>query len=378
MSETTPEKVAPVEIPMPSADEMKGLEAALAQIRKAKGADAIIDMTTPQKINAIPTGSLALDLALGIGGIPQGRMVEVYGPESSGKTTLCYHLIAEVQKAGGICAFIDTEHSVDPIYAQNLGVIMQEPHLIFSQPDSGEDALEIAEMLVKSGAVRLIVIDSVAALTPKAELEGEISDQFMGLQARLMSRACRVLKGSASQNNCTILFTNQLREKIGVMFGNPEVTPGGKALKFYASVRMDIRRIETIKEEGEAVANRVRVKVVKNKVAPPFKQAEFNIIYGEGFDTLGTLLDIGVDQGIVGKAGAFYSYPPKENTIGQGKPKARLWLKDNPEVAAEIEHKVLVATGVKREDIIVEAVDQELAADQAEEAAENGEIEIAL
>jgi recombination protein RecA len=324
----------------PSDDQMKALSVALGQIEKKHGKNSVIDMSKdPEPVQSTPTGSLPLDIALGIGGIPVGRIMEVFGPESSGKTTLCYHLIAEVQKAGGIAAFIDTEHSMDAIYAARVGVDMD--HLVVSQPDSGEQALDIVEVLVSSGAVQLIVVDSVAALTPRAELEGEMSDQNVGLQARMMSKACRKLAGPAARNNTTIVFTNQIREKVGVMFGSPETQPGGRALKFYASVRLDIRRIETVKDGQEAVGNRVRVKVVKNKVAAPFRQAEFMITFGEGFDREASLLDFGQESDIalVEKAGAFFTFV-STGEKSQGQAKAKVYLKENPAVADEIELKV--------------------------------------
>jgi recombination protein RecA len=302
------------------AAEQRALEAALAQIERTRGKGTIIDLTgDPIPIASIPTGSLALDRALGIGGLPVGRIVEVFGPESSGKTTLCYHAIAAVQATGRYAAFIDTEHAMDPAYAALCGVDLEK--LVFSQPDSGEDALEITETLLDSGTFGIIAIDSVAALTPKAEIEGEMGDSHMGLQARLMSQALRKLKGKTNGNQTTLLFTNQLREKIGVMFGNPETQPGGRALKFYASIRLDMRRIETLKENGAAYGNRVRVRVVKNKLAPPFKQAEFDLIYGEGFDRLGTLIDLGVETGVVSKSGSYFSLG--ETRLGQGKQNAR-------------------------------------------------------
>lgn len=295
-----------------------------------------------QKLDVIPTSSLALDIALGVGGLPRGRVIEIYGPESSGKTTLSLHAVANVQKAGGIVAFIDAEHALDPIYAKNLGVDIE--NLLISQPDTGEQALEIADTLIRSGAVDLVVVDSVAALVPRAEIEGEMGDSHMGLQARLMSQALRKITGGLNQTGTTIIFINQLRDKIGVMFGSPETTTGGKALKFYASVRLDIRRIEALKDGVNVIGNRTRVKVVKNKVAPPFRQAEFDIIYGEGISYEGNLIDLGVEYGFVKKAGAWYTY--EGDQLGQGKEKARLFLKDNPELAKEIETKVLEKAGI--------------------------------
>ena len=293
-------------------------------------------------MDVIPTGSIALDVALGIGGLPRGRVVEIYGPEASGKTTVALHSVASVQKAGGIAAFIDAEHALDPVYAQRLGVNLDE--LYVSQPDTGEQALEIADTLVRSGAVDLIVIDSVAALTPKAEIEGEMGDSHVGLQARLMSQALRKMTGALSNTNTTMIFINQLREKIGVMFGSPETTTGGKALKFYSSVRLDVRRIETLKDGTEPVGSRTRVKVVKNKVAPPFKQAEFDILYGLGISREGGLIDMGVEQGFVRKAGAWYTYDGDQ--LGQGKENARAFLRDNPDLSDEIEKRIKEKLGI--------------------------------
>ncbi|MCW2997795.1 MAG: recA, partial [Solirubrobacterales bacterium] len=308
------------------------LQGALQQIERQFGKGSVMRMGDPDaqvRVQAIPTGSLALDLALGIGGVPRGRIVEVFGPESSGKTTLMYHIMAEAQKLGGVCAFIDAEHAMDPLYAERIGVDIDE--LLVSQPDYGEQALEIADMLVRSGAVDVICVDSVAALTPRAELEGQMGDQTVGLQARMMSQAMRKLAGNLNRTQTLCIFTNQIREKIGVMFGSPETQPGGRALKFYSSQRLDIRRIETLKEGTEAVGNRVRVKVVKNKVAAPFKQAEFDIIYGRGISREGGLIDMGVEQGFVRKAGAWYTY--EGDQLGQGKENARNFLRDNPELA---------------------------------------------
>src|SRR6266511_2403452 len=293
-------------------------------------------------IGAISTGSLSLDLALGIGGLPRGRIVEIFGPESSGKTTLVYHVIAEAQRRNGICAFIDAEHAMDPAYARRIGIDIDD--LLVSQPDNGEQALEIAELLIRSGAVDVVAVDSVAALTPKAEIEGEMGDSHVGLQARLMSQALRKLAGTLNRTDTICLFTNQLREKIGVMFGNPETTPGGRALKFYSSVRLDIRRIETLKDGTEVVGSRTRVKVVKNKCAPPFKQAEFDIIYGQGISKEGSLLDVGVDFGLIKKSGAWFTY--EGDQLGQGRENARNFLRDNPELAREIEEKVKAQLGV--------------------------------
>ena len=320
-------------------EKYKALELAIAQIEKQFGKGSIMKLGENAKLNieAIPTGALPLDIATGIGGVPKGRIIEIFGPESSGKTTVALHIIAEAQKKGGIAAFIDAEHALDPAYAKNLGVKVEE--LIISQPDTGEQALEIAEALVRSGAIDIIVVDSVAALVPKAEIDGEMGDSHMGLQARLMSQALRKLAGAISKSNTVAIFINQLREKIGVMFGNPETTTGGRALKFYASMRLDVRRIETLKKGDDVYGNRTRVKVVKNKVAPPFKQAEFDIIYGKGISKEGCILDMAVEAGVVNKAGAWYSY---ENTrIGQGRENSKEYLLSNPELMAEIEKKVL-------------------------------------
>lgn len=329
---------------MATADRTKALEAALAQIEKQHGKGSVMRLgeDARQPIDVIPTGSVALDVALGIGGLPRGRVVEIYGPESSGKTTVALHAIANAQAAGGICAFIDAEHALDPDYAQKLGV--DTDALLVSQPDNGEQALEIADTLVRSGALALIVIDSVAALTPRAEIEGEMGDSHVGLQARLMSQALRKMTGALKSANTTAIFINQLREKIGVMFGSPETTTGGRALKFYASVRLDVRRIETLKDGSEMVGNRTRVKVVKNKVAPPFKQAEFDIIYGEGISREGSLLDLGVEAGVIRKAGAWFTY--ESDQLGQGKENARNFLRTHPEVAADIESKIRRHLGI--------------------------------
>ncbi len=318
----------------------KALEVALSSIEKAFGKGAIMKMNpddAPIKIPSISTGSMSLDLALGIGGIPRGRIIEIYGPESSGKTTLTLHIASEAQKVGGTVAFVDAEHALDTTYAEKLGVNVKE--LLISQPDSGEQALEITDMLVRSGAVDLLIVDSVAALTPKAELEGDMGDAHMGLQARLMSQALRKLTGSISRSNCTVIFINQLRQKIGVMFGNPETTTGGNALKFYASVRLDIRRIGAIKDGDQMVGNRTRVKVVKNKMAPPFRECEFDIVYGEGISKVGDLLDLAVKDNIVEKSGAWYSY--QNGKIGQGREAAKETLKTNPEIFQSIQREVL-------------------------------------
>ncbi len=322
------------------------IENTTKEIEKKFGQGAIMrlgDDGPEMEIEAIPTGSLALDVALGIGGVPRGRIVEIYGPESSGKTTLSLEILAEAQAMGGIVAFIDAEHALDPGYAARIGVDIDE--VLISQPDTGEQALEICDMLVRSGAIDVVVIDSVAALTPKAELEGEIGDSSVGLQARLMSQALRKLAASLSKSNTTCIFINQLREKIGVMFGNPETTPGGRALKFFASVRMDIRRIDSIKVDGEVVGNRVRVKVVKNKVAPPFRQAEFDIMYGEGISKEGSILDMAVEYDIVNKSGAWFTY--ESERLGQGREAAKNFLASNPDLRDEIEHKVRVACGLE-------------------------------
>jgi recombination protein RecA len=325
-------------------DRDKSLETALAQIERQFGRGAIMRLgdETRTPIEVIPTGSIALDVALGIGGFPRGRVVEIYGPESSGKTSLALHAIANAQKAGGIAAIIDAEHALDPDYAKNLGV--DTDALLVSQPDTGEQALEIADMLIRSGAIDIIVIDSVAALVPKAEIEGEMGDSHVGLQARLMSQALRKIAGALNQTKTTAIFINQLREKIGVMFGSPETTSGGKALKFYASIRLDIRRIETLKDGTDAVGNRTRVKVVKNKVSPPFKVAEFDILYGHGISREGSLIDLGVEQGIVRKSGAWYTYDGDQ--LGQGKENARNFLRDNPDLANGIEKKIKEKLGI--------------------------------
>ena len=330
---------------MPSpADREKALETALAQIDRqfGKGSDMRLGSDERAPVEVVPTGSIALDVALGLGGLPRGRIVEIYGPESSGKTTLTLHAIANAQRAGGIAAFIDAEHALDPEYARKLGVDIDA--LLVSQPDTGEQALEIADMLVRSGSIDLVVIDSVAALVPRAEIEGEMGDSHVGLQARLMSQALRKLTGALSSTNTTMIFINQLREKIGVFFGSPETTAGGKALKFYASVRLDIRRIETLKDGTEAVGNRTRVKIVKNKMAPPFKQAEFDILYGVGISREGSLIDFGVEHGIVKKSGAWYTY--EGDQLGQGKENSRNFLIANADIAAEIEKKILIKLGV--------------------------------
>ena len=325
-------------------DRNKALEVALSQIDKQFGKGSVMRLGDDNRppVQVIPTGSLALDVALGIGGLPRGRVIEVYGPESSGKTTVALHAVANAQEAGGNAAFIDAEHALDPVYARALGV--DTDSLLVSQPDTGEQALEIADMLIRSGGIDIIVIDSVAALVPKAEIEGEMGDSHVGLQARLMSQALRKITGALSATGTTAIFINQLREKIGVFFGSPETTTGGKALKFYASVRIDVRRIETLKEAGSPVGNRTRAKVVKNKMAPPFKQAEFDIVYGKGISREGSIIDMGVEAGIVRKSGSWFTYG--DDQLGQGKENVRQFLVDNPELANEIEHKILVALGI--------------------------------
>ncbi len=320
-------------------EKLKALEAALANIEKAHGKGSIMklgDSKANINIETVPTGSLSLDIALGLGGIPKGRVIEIYGPESSGKTTVALHMIAEVQKQGGIAGFIDAEHALDPVYAKNIGVDID--NLYISQPDFGEQALEITETLVRSGAVDIVIVDSVAALVPKAEIDGEMGDSHVGLQARLMSQALRKLTGIVSKTNCIVVFINQLREKIGIMFGNPETTTGGRALKFYSSIRMDIRKIETLKAGGEVIGSRTRVKVVKNKIAPPFKEAEFDIMFGEGISVIGDLLDLAVECGIINKSGSWYSY--NSDKIGQGRENAKQYLKANPEICEVVETAV--------------------------------------
>ncbi|HSF95689.1 MAG TPA: recombinase RecA [Thermohalobaculum sp.] len=327
-------------------DKQKALESALAQIERNFGKGSIMKLgqrDAAMDIEAIPTGSLGLDIALGIGGLPKGRIIEIYGPESSGKTTLALHAIAEEQKKGGVCAFVDAEHALDPGYARKLGVNVDE--LLISQPDAGEQALEITDTLVRSGAVSVVVVDSVAALTPRSELEGEMGDSSVGVHARLMSQAMRKLTGSISRSKCMVIFINQIRMKIGVMFGSPETTTGGNALKFYASVRLDIRRIGSIKDRDEVVGNTTRVKVVKNKVAPPFRQVEFDIMYGEGISKTGELVDLGVKAGVVEKSGAWFSYG--DQRIGQGRENAKQFLKDNPDIALQIEDKIRAAHGLE-------------------------------
>ena len=324
---------------MEKEDKLKALDAALAQIEKQFGKGAVMklgDPATQMNVETIPTGSLSLDIALGLGGIPKGRIVEIYGPESSGKTTVTLHMIAEVQRRGGIAGFIDAEHALDPAYAKNIGVDID--NLYISQPDNGEQALEITETMVRSGAVDIVIVDSVAALVPKAEIDGDMGDSHVGLQARLMSQALRKLTAVISKSNCTVIFINQLREKVGVMFGNPETTTGGRALKFYSTIRLDVRRIESLKQAGEVVGNRTRVKVVKNKIAPPFKEAEFDIMFGEGISKVGDILDLAADINIVNKSGAWFAY--EGNKIGQGRENAKNFLKENTKICDEIEKKV--------------------------------------
>lgn len=324
---------------MAKEDKLKALDAAIAQIEKQYGKGSVMKLgenTANMNIETVPTGSLSLDIALGIGGLPKGRIIEVYGPESSGKTTVALHCIAEVQKRGGIAGFIDAEHALDPVYAKNIGVDID--NLYISQPDCGEQALEITETMVRSGAVDIIVVDSVAALVPKAEIDGDMGDSHVGLQARLMSQALRKLTGVISKSNCTVIFINQLREKVGVMFGNPETTTGGRALKFYSSVRLDVRRVESLKQAGEVIGNHVRVKIVKNKVAPPFKEAEFDIMFGQGISREGDLLDLAAKVDIINKSGAWYAYEGEK--IGQGRENAKTYLRENPEFAAMIDQKV--------------------------------------
>ena len=327
-------------------EKLKALDAALGQIEKQFGKGAVMKLGDPSaqmNVETIPTGSLSLDIALGLGGIPKGRIIEIYGPESSGKTTVTLHMIAEVQKRGGIAGFIDAEHALDPVYAKNIGVDVD--NLYISQPDNGEQALEITETMVRSGAIDIVVVDSVAARVPKAEIDGDMGDSHVGLQARLMSQALRKLTAVISKSNCTVIFINQLREKVGVMFGSPETTTGGRALKFYSSVRLDVRRIEALKQSGETIGNRTRVKVVKNKIAPPFKEAEFDIIFGEGISTVGDILDLAADAGIVNKSGAWYAY--EGNKIGQGRENTKQYLKEHTEMLQEIEQKVRAHYGLQ-------------------------------
>ena len=330
-------------------DKLRALDAALGQIEKQYGKGAVMklgDSAANMNVETIPTGSLSLDIALGLGGVPKGRIIEVYGPESSGKTTVALHMVAEVQKRGGIAGFIDAEHALDPAYAKNIGVDIE--NLYISQPDNGEQALEITETMVRSGAVDIIIVDSVAALVPKAEIDGDMGDSHVGLQARLMSQALRKLTAAISKSNCIVIFINQLREKVGVMFGNPETTTGGRALKFYSSIRLDVRRIEALKQGGEMVGNRTRIKVVKNKVAPPFREAEFDIMFGKGISKEGDVLDLAASVGIVQKSGAWFAYGGDK--IGQGRENAKAYLREHPEIMDETEHKVRVAYGLIKEE----------------------------
>ncbi len=335
---------------MANEDKLKALDAAIAQIEKQYGKGSVMklgDAGKDMNVEVIPTGSLSLDIALGVGGIPRGRIIEVYGPESSGKTTVALHMVAEAQKMGGIAGFIDAEHALDPVYAKNIGVDTE--NLYISQPDSGEQALEICETMVRSGAIDIIIVDSVAALVPKQEIDGEMGDSHMGLQARLMSQALRKLTGVINKSNCVVVFINQLREKLGVMFGNPETTTGGRALKFYSSIRLDVRRQESLKQGGEIVGSHTKVKVVKNKVAPPFKNAEFDIMFGQGISKEGDILDLAADKDVIIKSGAWYSYQGEK--IGQGRENAKKFLADNPEILSEIDHKVRVAYGLLEDDV---------------------------
>ena len=329
-------------------EKIRALEAALGQIEKQYGKGSVMklgDSQTNMNVETVPTGSLSLDIALGLGGVPKGRIIEVYGPESSGKTTVALHMVAEVQKRGGIAGFIDAEHALDPVYAKNIGVDID--NLYISQPDNGEQALEITETMVRSGAVDIIIVDSVAALVPKAEIDGDMGDSHVGLQARLMSQALRKLTAAISKSNCIVIVINQLREKVGVMFGNPETTTGGRALKFYSSIRLDVRRIEALKQGGEIVGNRTRIKVVKNKVAPPFREAEFDIMFGKGISREGDILDLAASLGIVQKSGAWFAY--RDDKIGQGRENAKQYLREHPEVMDEIEHQVRVSYGLEEE-----------------------------
>ena len=347
-------------------EKQKALEAALGHIEKQYGKGSVMklgDSSSNMVVEAVPTGSLGLDIALGVGGVPKGRIVEIYGPESSGKTTVALHMVAEVQKRGGIAGFIDAEHALDPVYAKNIGVDID--NLYISQPDNGEQALEITETMVRSGAVEIVIVDSVAALVPKAEIEGDMGDSHVGLHARLMSQALRKLTAAISRSNCVVIFINQLREKVGVMFGNPETTTGGRALKFYASVRLDVRRTETLKQGGEMVGNHVKVKVVKNKVAPPFKQAEFDIMFGTGISREGEILDLASECNVVNKSGAWYSYNGER--IGQGRENVKIFLKDHPEICEEIEKQVRIQYHLLPEE---EAAQQNPAAQDAEEEQE--------
>ncbi len=343
---------------MANEEKLKALDAALAQIEKQYGKGSVMklgDRSANMNIEVVPTGSLSLDLALGLGGMPRGRVIEIYGPESSGKTTVALHVVAEVQKQGGIAGFIDAEHALDPVYAEHIGVDID--NLYISQPDNGEQALEITETMVRSGAVDVIIVDSVAALVPKAEIDGEMGDSHVGLHARLMSQALRKLTGIISKSNCVVIFINQLREKVGVMFGNPETTTGGRALKFYASVRLDVRRIETLKVSGEVVGNRTRVKVVKNKVAPPFKEAEFDIMFGKGISREGDILDLAVAHDIIQKAGAWFSY--NGDKIGQGRENTKIYLSEHPDFMADVEAQVRAKCGIGADAEVAESAAEE-------------------
>ena len=350
-------------------EKMKALESALVNIEKAFGKGAVMklgDSSANLNLEAVPTGCLSLDVALGLGGVPKGRIIEIYGPESSGKTTVALHMVAEVQKRGGIAGFIDAEHALDPVYAKNIGVDID--NLYISQPDNGEQALEITETMVRSGAVDIVIVDSVAALVPKAEIDGDMGDSHVGLQARLMSQALRKLTAAISRSNCIVIFINQLREKVGVMFGNPETTTGGRALKFYSSIRLDVRRIETLKQGGEMIGNRVRVKVVKNKVAPPFKEAEFDIMFGKGISRTGDVLDLAVKQDIIQKSGAWFAYNDKK--IGQGRENAKMFLGEHPDIMDEVEKKVreslhIGGNGLSEDSAAAEAVEKREDADHA-------------
>ena len=346
-------------------DKVRALDAAIGQIEKQFGKGSIMklgDSSANMNVETIPTGSLSLDIALGLGGIPKGRIIEIYGPESSGKTTVALHMVAEVQKRGGIAGFIDAEHALDPAYAKNIGVDID--NLYISQPDNGEQALEITETMVRSGAIDIVIVDSVAALVPKAEIDGDMGDSHMGLQARLMSQALRKLTAVISKSNCVVIFINQLREKLGVMFGNPETTTGGRALKFYSSIRMDVRRIESLKQAGEVIGNRTRVKIVKNKVAPPFKEAEFDIMFGKGISRVGDILDLAVKQDIIQKSGAWFAYDNAK--IGQGRENAKLFLEEHPEIMAEVERKVRESYGLQGDVVMTPAAEVTDAADGEE------------
>lgn len=339
-------------------EKQKALDAALSHIEKQFGKGSVMKLGDSGKnmnVETIPTGSLSLDIALGLGGIPKGRIVEIYGPESSGKTTVALHMVAEVQKRGGIAGFIDAEHALDPVYASKIGVDID--NLYISQPDNGEQALEITETMVRSGAIDIIIVDSVAALVPKAEIDGDMGDSHVGLQARLMSQALRKLTAVISKSNCVVIFINQLREKVGIMFGNPETTTGGRALKFYSSIRMDVRRIETLKQAGEMIGNRTRIKVVKNKIAPPFKEAEFDIMFGQGISREGDILDLAANIGVINKSGAWYAY--NDEKIGQGRENAKNYLRENPDIMEEVEQKVRTHYGLQGADVAPEQTEEE-------------------